>query len=65
MVDQEARLRQLADLNILEIDGSTFGLETKISFGRIGVAATGNFVTVYPQSHFAIDRSDVIVIPNG
>ena len=43
-----AKLRQLANLDILEIDWSPFGLQTKVPFGGIGIAATGYFMTVDP-----------------
>ena len=50
---------------MFEFDGSTFGFEAEVSFGWIGLIASGDFVTVDPKSDFAVDCADVVEVPVG
>ena len=56
-------LRQFADSEVAELDGRTLGLEAEVADGWLAVGAARDFDAVDPQAHFAVDRTNVIVVP--
>src|SRR6266511_1371783 len=56
-------LGQLANAKLPELDRRAFRFQTEISAGRPDVGAAGHFLAVDPQTHFAIDASDIIMVP--
>jgi Archaeal fructose-1,6-bisphosphatase and related enzymes of inositol monophosphatase family len=56
-------LRQFPDANVFEFNRRTFGFKTHIPRARFSAIAAGNFFAIYPQTNFAIDGANVIVIP--
>src|ERR1700716_3753963 len=56
-------LRQLANSKLLKLDRRAFRLQAKIPGRRTDMGAAGHFLAVDPQPDFAIDGSDVIMVP--
>ena len=57
------RLRQYPDANVFEFDRCAFGFECDESCRWLAVVSACNFMTVDPQSDFAVNGPDVIMIP--
>src|SRR6266568_856881 len=56
-------LRQLANSELPELNRRAFRLQTKIAGRRSDAGAAGHFLAVDPQTDFAVDAPDVIMIP--
>src|SRR5262245_7531566 len=56
-------LWKFADADVFKFDRRTFRFHAQVTGARLGAAAAGNLFAVHPQSHFAVDGPDVIVVP--
>ena len=63
VVAGRGRSGQLADSQVLELDGRALGLEAEKAAGRLAVIAAGDFFTVDPEPDLAVDAAHVVMVP--
>src|SRR5437870_5458145 len=56
-------LRQLTNSQLLKLDRRAFRLQAEVTGSRTDIRSTGYFLAIDPQANFAIDATDVVVIP--
>ena len=55
--------RQFPNPQAAEMNGRTFAFEADIADGGVTGRAAGDFLAIHPEAHFAVDRTDVVVVP--
>lgn len=56
-------LRQDPEPDVFELDGGTLRFKAEVAFGGVAVRSARNLFAIDPKAHFAVDGSDVVVVP--